>query len=183
MRIGLVDIDGKTKYIDGYGDKYIISDNGIVISMYRLSNIHGTLKRVGKPKVLKPSKDKRGYLVVNLYDGNGKPKSAKVHRLVANAFLENKENKRCVCHIDNNPANNNVRNLYWGTDKENQDQAWNDGLHKTEKPVKQFSLSGEFIAEYKSQADASRKSNIPQQNINKCVCGHRKSAGGYIWRG
>ena len=45
-----------------------------------------------------------------------------VSRLVAITFLPNPENKPCVCHKDNNPLNNQVSNLYWGTYKENTQQ-------------------------------------------------------------
>ena len=171
-----------TKEIKGYDGKYLVSDDGTIISVYRMATIHGKLMKVGKPKALKPSLDKRGYLIVNLYDGTGKSKSWKVHRLVALAFLDNPQNKRCVCHKDNNPQNCSVDNLYWGTDKENQDQAWEDGLHKSEKPVKQIDKYGRLIATYKSQNCAARMTNIPQSNIWKCLVGERKTAGGYIWQ-
>jgi hypothetical protein len=171
-----------TKNIDGYDGKYMVSDNGTITSVYRISNIHGVLMKVGKPKVLRPSKDKKGYLVVNLYDGAGNAVQEKVHRLVAEAFLDNPENKRCVCHKDNNPQNCHVSNLYWGTDRENQDQAWSDGIHKSEVAVKQISLSGEEVATYRSQAAAAMLTGITQQNISKCISGKRQSAGGYRWQ-
>ena len=183
MKIGLIDVDGKiVRYVDGYGDKYAVDIYGNVYSMYRMSNIHGSLMKVGKPKLLKPSIDKKGYLIVNLYHGDGKPKSMKVHRLVALAFLENPKNKRCVCHKDNNPQNNELSNLYWGTDQENQEQAWKDGLHKSEQSVSQYDLDGNFIHRYRSQNEASRQTRIPQSNIWKCLIGERKTAGGFIWQ-
>lgn len=147
--------------------------------MKRNVYVHGRTKETFKKFKLHPSKDKRGYLVVNLYDGYGR-KQRKVHNIVANAFLENPLKLRCVCHKDNNKENCNVNNLYWGTDKENNEQARADGLFHNEIKVGQFDLNGKLLFEYRSISEAVRKTNI--KNIQKCVCGERKTAGGYKWR-
>ena len=59
-----------------------------------------------------------GYMQVLLYNHNGKHHKY-VHRLVAEAFIDNPENKTQVDHIDSNRANNHVDNLRWCTNKEN----------------------------------------------------------------
>ena len=59
-----------------------------------------------------------GYKLVSLKK-DGKWKLLSVHRLVGNAFLENPDNKPMIDHIDNNPANNNVKNLRWCSQKDN----------------------------------------------------------------
>jgi hypothetical protein len=59
-----------------------------------------------------------GYKRINL-SKNGKLKTFKVHRLVGIAFLENVDEKQFIDHIDENKANNNVKNLRWATSKEN----------------------------------------------------------------
>ena len=59
----------------------------------------------------------RGYLKVKI-EGS----TYSVHRLVAMTYIPNPENKPCVCHKDNNPLNNHVDNLYWGTQAENMSQ-------------------------------------------------------------
>lgn len=46
-----------------------------------------------------------------------------IHRLVAEHFIPNPQNKRCVNHLDCNRTNNNVKNLEWATYKENNDYA------------------------------------------------------------
>ncbi len=76
--------------------------------------------RVGKwkGKILKPSKKEDGYLRYNLYI-NGKLKRYSAHRMVAQAFIPNHKNKRCVNHKDSNKSNNKVDNLEWVTDSEN----------------------------------------------------------------
>jgi hypothetical protein len=68
-------------------------------------------------KILKSS-DRCGYLTVSLSKGN-KGKMYNIHRLIALAFIDNPENKRCVDHIDNNKVNINISNLRWCTNSEN----------------------------------------------------------------
>ena len=67
----------------------------------------------------------RGYLKVKI-EGS----TYSVHRLVAMTYIPNPENKPCVCHKDNNPLNNDVDNLYWGTVQENISQKVRDGRAK-----------------------------------------------------
>ena len=60
----------------------------------------------------------------------GITRSLKVSRLVAEAYIPNPDNKPCVCHKDNNPLNNRVSNLKWGTYKENTQQMMREGRNK-----------------------------------------------------
>ncbi len=177
MKIGLIDVDG-WEDIKGYEGLYQISNNGKVKSLKRISVIHGVKTWINKEKIMKPSKDKKGYLVVNL-NKDGRTEQCKVHRLVAIHFI-GESDKKCVCHRDNNPSNNNIKNLYWGTDLENQIQAWEDGLHKSNMKVCSIDKNGNRKS-YNSQTEASIETGIPQQNISKCICGKRKTAGGYKW--
>lgn len=91
------------KEIENTRGRYYISTLGRVISLcYR------------KPAVLKPQPWGNGYLCVEI---NGKKQ--RIHRLVANAFLDNPDNKPVVHHRDGNKHNNSLANLEWTTHKEN----------------------------------------------------------------
>lgn len=97
------------KPIDGFED-YEISNLGKVKSL--------NYKRTGKEKILKPAKNKDGYLLVVLCR-NGKRKTFRVNRLVASAFLPNPEGFEQVNHIDEVKTNNCVSNLEFCTPKYN----------------------------------------------------------------
>lgn len=80
---------------------------------YAISNF-GEVLNIKKQKFLKQSINSSGYKNVHL-DGKFKY----VHRLLAQAFIDNPENKAIIDHIDNDPLNNNLENLRWATVSEN----------------------------------------------------------------
>ncbi|MDE6210088.1 MAG: HNH endonuclease [Lachnospiraceae bacterium] len=178
--------------------KDIVGYEGI----YCVSNF-GRVKRIGKyrnqvtewesNRLLKPAIKNNGYLYVQLCKNN-KTKSKMVHRLVAEAFLDNPDNKLTVNHIDGNRANNNVHNLEWATYMENNVHSlyvlhgYRKGERRNQrgKPVMQYDLQGNFIKEYPSYREAQRETGI---NSIDAVCrGARqkgrkqKTAGGFVWR-
>lgn len=81
-----------------------------------------------KGKLLKPKKHKDGYLFVTLTKEKSK-KNFYVHRLVAEAFIPNPENKPQVNHINGNKTDNTISNLEWVTNAENSRHAYNNGLY------------------------------------------------------
>lgn len=85
--------------------------------LYQVSNT-GKVKILSKNIIKKTTKVPKGYLRVGLTK-NGKTKYFYPHRLVAQAFIPNLQNKPCVNHKDRNVKNNNVDNLEWCTYKEN----------------------------------------------------------------
>jgi hypothetical protein len=97
--------------------KYFITKEGLIFS----SNSNKFLKLFYNPK---------GYQQVNLYGENCKYKTIYVHRLVAETFIDNIENKLEVNHIDGNKQNNNICNLEWCTRSENINHAYRIGLKK-----------------------------------------------------
>ena len=78
----------------------------------------GKVKNVITGRMLKAADNKDGYLRINLFD-DGVMKTFTVHRLVANAFINNPDDKECVDHKNNNRTNNHISNLRWATNKEN----------------------------------------------------------------
>ena len=118
----------KLKILELFSDlKIKVSDDG---KIYTLD--HSYLRKNGrldnrKGKQLRPSVDKDGYERVVLTK-DGIRKTYSVHKLVALAFIPNPENKTTINHIDGNKRNNNVSNLEWATEKENQNHKWKNGL-------------------------------------------------------
>ena len=92
---------------------------------YQVSN-HGRIKNNKTGKILKPYLT-RGYLRVSLYNDSGR-KCKLVHRLVAEAFLPNPENKSDVNHINGCKTDANVCNLEWVSASENMAHAHSNGL-------------------------------------------------------
>jgi hypothetical protein len=95
------------KFVEGTDKKYRVCDNGIVISLMQK-----------KARILRHEVRSDGYLQVSIsFKKDVKMKS--LHRLVAEAFIENNENKETVNHKDGDKTNNCVSNLEWNTRSEN----------------------------------------------------------------
>lgn len=96
------------------------------------------------------------YSRIDLYLSNKKPKRYFVHRLVAECFIPNINNKPYVNHIDGNRYNNHVSNLEWVTHKENIRHCWDNGFHKKVRPVKMV-ICEETNTIYESAKEAAIK--------------------------
>lgn len=118
-------------------------------------------------RILNPIADKDGYLYVDLYK-DGKQKHKRIHRLVAEAFLEPQKDK-VVNHIDGNKINNRYTNLEWVTPKENSTHASENGLYKT-RPIK-IVETGEIFDSVKECAKALR---VHPSDINHAISGSKK---------
>lgn len=89
--------------------------------LYAVSN-HGRVKGLKRNVLLKPilSKKKYGYYRACLYL-QGVQNLSSIHRLVAECFITNPNNYPIIMHLDDDPKNNHVDNLKWGTNKMNTD--------------------------------------------------------------
>lgn len=115
------------KDIKGYEDLYKVSNFGKIKSLERINQI-GNNKYVTFEKILKHHiNKKRGYCQVNLCK-NGTRKLFTCHRLVAETFIPNMDNKKYVNHIDGNKTNNCIDNLEWCTHSENINHAYRNNL-------------------------------------------------------
>ena len=178
------------KEIKNYEGFYEVSSLGRVRSLTRYIKQKNNSKKKIAGKILKPIPNKNGYLMVTL-SKDCKGKRYFVHRLVADAFILNKNNKKEVNHIDENPKNNKVNNLEWVTHLENSNYGTRgkrisknlkEWCKKNRvKKVKQVSLNGIFIKEWESAKDVQKELGINSKGISLCATKRRKTAGGYKW--
>lgn len=116
--------------IPGYQGHYEISSFGDVRSVTRPVSRSGPTGDLVVPgKVKKAFVTPKGYLRTQLVKG-GQAKNFMVHRLVATAFLDNPENLPEVNHRDGNKKNNQISNLEWATECDNQIHAYDGGLRE-----------------------------------------------------
>ena len=192
------------KDIEGY-EGYQVSNLGRVKSLDRIDSNNHSLKGV----ILKPYISNSGYLLVGLYKQQKRDRKL-LHRLVAEAFIPNPENKPEIDHINTIKTDNTVflnedgsinyekTNLRWTTRKEN----INNPLTKTKmqinarkpskgkygkkhhrsKPIIQYDKEGNFIKEWECANDVERVLGISNKHIGSVCLGKRKSCGGYIWK-
>jgi hypothetical protein len=178
------------KDIPGFENLYQVSNLGRVKSLPKLHKLKNS-SYTSKERLLKQHKNNQGYLRVNL-----NKKRCFVHRLVAQAFIPNINNKPFINHIDCNPLNNNVNNLEWCTPQENVDymiklkrntrtKQWLNKLHNSQEKY------------YKSVKGTDKNGNtIILKNINEaknygmspgtiCACCKKiknfKTYRGYTW--
>ena len=175
------------KAIKEYPD-YMASNTGKIKSLKRKNEI-----------ILKPATTRKGkgYYMIILCKHGG-IKYFLIHRLIAECFIPNPENKPQVNHIDGNKKNNFVENLEWCTSSENIKHTY-DILHrKPNSPninrkgilstkyikINQIDIkTGKIINTFYGSCEAARSINIKNGHIaiGRCCLGKQKVAYGYKW--
>lgn len=158
------------KKLNILGKECFVSDTGII----KINN-----------KIMKTHYSTNGYLYISICDSN-KVKHFKVHRLVAQAFIPNPENKPQVNHIDGNKLNNCVNNLEWCNNSQNIKHAYDTGIMEKRKikkiKINQFDTNGNFIKTWNSFTEIEKKLKVSRSTIRFCCLNKLKTCKGYIWR-
>ena len=152
---------------------YLISNTGMVKSVF-----------YNKEKILKQYDNGKGYMSVSI----GKDNRKYVHRLVAEAFIDNPENKKTVNHKNGIKNDNRVENLEWNTYRENNMHSIKflrvkpfKNNPKMSYPVYKLNNKNEIIDEYPSTREADRQNKLANGAVSAVCLGKRKTAGGYRW--
>lgn len=178
------------KDIKGYENLYQVSNLGNVRSLdhIRKNGKDENKKCLHKGKMLKPGIESIGYKVVGL-SKEGKSKSFRVHRLVAETFIDNPNNYKCINHKDENKLNNNVNNLEWCTIAYNnnygtkQERYKKNIIKKIGRKINQYDLNENLIKTWDCIMDAERylKRKRAATPIWYCCQKKTKTAYGYRW--
>lgn len=150
------------KSVKGFEGQYEVSNTGLIKSL------KGKEERILKSRV----HSKTGYVTVIL-SNNGSKYSRLVHRLVAEAFIENPESKPEVNHIDEDKVNNSVENLEWNTHEENSNHGTKNirSANKQSMAVIGVDEFGNIVEIHSSIRSAERLTGFGHSNISACASG------------
>ena len=166
------------RQIKDYSD-YLITLDGKVFSMITM-------------KFLKPNNTMTGYLSAQLYDKKGGSRRRLIHRLVAEAYISNPENKEQVNHINGIKSDNCLLNLEWNTSSENNKHAFRtitEGKqvhseitdshrqmgHNLKERRKKLVLDLETGIYYSSMQEAAEAVNLHFKTLSAMLTGRKKN--------
>lgn len=174
--------------IPEFKGRYEVSNLGQVRSIPRDVNNHTGVIHL-KGKILTQRYNHKGYKVVDLLDCEQKHKYRLVHRLLAQAFIPNPDNKPQVNHIDGIKDHNVLDNLEWVTNSENQIHAYQNGLNvhsdKSGRPKRAILQidkdTNEVIRRFDSFSETEKEFKS-YSTIRRCCIGSSRTAYGYKWK-
>lgn len=183
----VMDTEEKWKPIKNYEKLYQVSNYGRIKRSYREYTLFNYLtkrenKRIVKEKILKGTTNK-GYKRICLTKDK-KEKNLFIHRLVAEVFIPNPQNKPFINHIDGNKQNNKVDNLEWCDYDENNNHAYNNELRKSKGRISiaQYDLNDNYIASFESINEASRITGLNIRHISRNIKGIGNQICGYKFK-
>lgn len=160
-----------------YNNKYEVSNTGLIRRIDSQHILQGCITG--------------GYRSVKLTFEHSKQKRFYVHRLVAEHFLQQDNDKKIfVNHKDGNKLNNCVENLEWVTPRENNLHYYKEIQEKKKEkrkynnkpiPVIQLTLNDEYIATFSSMNQAHKITGISVVQIKRCIDGEINHTGNYKW--
>lgn len=173
------------RWIPGFEGWYQVSTRGRVRSVDRWVIRKDGRKRLIKGQILKPTRGDVGYLTVKLWR-DGKGHTFRVHRMVAETWLDNPENKPEVNHRDEDKTNNDVFNLSYCSRIENAN--WGTGIERMtaskSKAVQAIDpKTGKVVKEFPSTKEAERN-GFNSGHVSNCCLGRYgyRTHRGFIWR-
>ena len=171
------------KPVVGYEGRYEVSNKGNIRSLDIYVNCRNGAKRLYKGRVKPLRKNNRGYVTVALCRDN-KTTSFLLHRIVAEAFVPNIENKTQVNHIDGNIDNNNAYKLEWVTDDENKKHSAieNGGTQRPKRPVIVTNRTTKEEIRFSGLREAERSLGLDHSTSLNVIKGNVKQTKGYVIR-
>ena len=160
-------MDEEWRDVVGFEDYYMVSNTGKIFS-----------KHTGRIRKQVPN-CVNGYLYIVL-TGNGKKRTKCIHRIVAEAFIDNPNHYGFVNHKDENKHNNSASNLEWCTKRYN--NVYGTKLERYYRPVIQIDPVTGKETEWQSCVFPEKAGIANKKNISACCRGLRNYAGGYKWR-
>lgn len=152
--------------------------------MYEASTL-GNIRRIGRKKNRSFSKDKYGYMMIQMFH-KGKMICKKVHRLILATFKPTDNQNLQVNHINEDKADNRLENLEWVTPRQNvahsAKKIYHDSITHRMKSVLQYSLNGKYVREWESTREAAKSLGFNNGHIGKCCDGVYRQYNGFIWR-
>jgi hypothetical protein len=167
--------------VKGYEGLYEVSNDGQVRSLDIYIDCGYGTKRLHRGKIIPSRANNRGYFTITLWRG-GKQYRTTVHRLVAEAFIPNVDNKPQVNHIDEDRSNNRSDNLEWVTDNENKAHS-SIAIGGTQRPKKAVVMTKKTTGEafhFNGMREAERALNLDHGTVMKVLSGRQNSHRGYF---
>lgn len=161
------------KKVDGFSS-YSVSDTGLV-------------RNDNTGNLISICNSDTGYSVAHLCK-NKKFYTVRVHRLVAQAFIPNSQNEKCVNHKNGIKTDNRVENLEWCSHSYNNIHSYTvlgrsskNAIESMTKAKLKSVVCIETGKVYESITQAAKETGALRGNISRCLSGKRRTAGGFSW--